>query len=49
MTSPPHGLLTCPSLPLPTAVEADYPPSVQHLVGKWGISNLAGKQHMRIK
>lgn len=32
-----------------TIVEADYPPSVQHLVGKQGISNLAGKQHMRIK
>ncbi|KAL4444062.1 hypothetical protein ABPG75_011799 [Micractinium tetrahymenae] len=32
-----------------TIVEADYPPSVQHLVGKWGIANLASKQHMRIK
>lgn len=43
---PARPLASPPSLP---AVEADYPPSVQHLVGKQGISNLAGKQHMRIK
>lgn len=32
-----------------TTVEAEYPPSVKHMLGRWGLVNCAGKQHIRIK
>ncbi|KAL4444057.1 hypothetical protein ABPG75_011794 [Micractinium tetrahymenae] len=30
-------------------VEADYPPSVHHVLGRWALVNLHGKQHLHIK